>query len=383
MSVEKIYQPFLDKIKAQYKSLFLKNVLEEDNLKKKEEYRVIIFFEDLEIKGKLAINTPTANEVLDVGRDYNITWTTTGPIQTIKLDYDSGEGVSPIIQTVLASDESYTWPVPNKVSNNVVVYIEDNGDDTVTDASDAFKIANITIQDPDGDTEWLCETQENIDFTIEGAITKVDIDYSTQGGAGGTWTNLADDYSVVAGSNSFTVPSVTTTTSNQTVVRVKDYSGLSVVYEETPEFVIRGGFTFTDPASGTTLRVLANNNKLIKWTTLGTIDNVYLDYRYKDITSQWTDWAPVNDGSAISNASEQYLWQPAPNIVSGEVELKLTDAAIATAVSSSEAFVIHGELEVVQPNDATSKLKAIVKVFTGIPISLEESSSNVIDKSSL
>ena len=99
---------------------------------------------NFEIKGALTIS-PNNGEVWIVGSSQSITWSKSGTIANVKLEYSTDGGVlypNVIIASTPAAAGSYSWTIPDAISNTVRVKITNLADTVVLDTSDAnFKIA--------------------------------------------------------------------------------------------------------------------------------------------------------------------------------------------------------------------------------------------------
>ncbi len=320
-----------------------------------------------EVEGKIILDEPVGSDFIwQPGAKHTIKWTPTGTFATVKVEYSTNafaDGSQTVFVNLVANSQHneqkvWEWTVPNDlIGDTIALRVSDNADPDVKSTSGSFKAAKIQVTYPTAGRELVCQTAEHIDYTITGTVPTVDIEYSTGYDTGTPpqriWNTIQSNYAAGAGSHScpWTVP---TSTGTHTVVRVKDSSSLSEVAAESPEFIIRGGFSFVHPTAGE--RWLSSSNKLIQWTTLGQIDAVYVQYRYKNVSQQWTEWAPVNDGTAIGNTNS-YLW-PIPSIISTQVEIRITDTDDPAATKTSDTFVIHGSVTLTQPNGSNSKLKA-------------------------
>src|SRR3989344_9539020 len=82
------------------------------------------------IQGIFDVLTPDAGQTLVVGSDYNITWSTTGNITQVLLDYstNSGVGWTPITATPIANTGSKSWSVPDAISDYCRVRVLDAND---------------------------------------------------------------------------------------------------------------------------------------------------------------------------------------------------------------------------------------------------------------
>ena len=95
----------------------------------------------------LQLTAPNGGETWQVGTSHDITWSTTGPITNVKLEYSTNNGSSwTTITGSIANSGSYTWTVPNAPSTNCLVRISDVANASTNDVSDA--IFTITSAQP-------------------------------------------------------------------------------------------------------------------------------------------------------------------------------------------------------------------------------------------
>jgi hypothetical protein len=99
----------------------------------------------------LTLTSPNGAETWVVGSTQNITWTSTGQIESVKLEY-SKDAFQLDIHTIIESTENtglYTWTIPDDPSTTVWVKVSDAADSSVNDMSDgAFEIKAKTIPAP-------------------------------------------------------------------------------------------------------------------------------------------------------------------------------------------------------------------------------------------
>src|SRR5207244_8359996 len=91
------------------------------------------------IKGSLTVTAPIGGEAWTVGSTQNITWTRTGTIANVKLEYSTDGGTTYpnlITASTPAAAGSYGWAVPDTVSATVRVRITNVADATVTASAD-------------------------------------------------------------------------------------------------------------------------------------------------------------------------------------------------------------------------------------------------------
>ena len=105
----------------------------------------------------ITVTSPNGGETWSVGSSHDITWTSTGTIADVKIEYSTDSGTS--YTTVIASTAntgSYAWTVPGTLSTTCMVRVSDAADGDPLDASDAvFTIVSpitdsITVTAPNG-----------------------------------------------------------------------------------------------------------------------------------------------------------------------------------------------------------------------------------------
>jgi uncharacterized protein (TIGR02145 family) len=89
---------------------------------------------------KLKISNPLGGESYPVGSTVNIQWTSTN-IDNVKIDYTFDGGLNPVwnpvVDSYLASAQSYLWMLPNTPSSNCKVRISDAANSKIFDISDS------------------------------------------------------------------------------------------------------------------------------------------------------------------------------------------------------------------------------------------------------
>ncbi len=89
------------------------------------------------IPNTITVTSPNGGENLTVGAANNITWTSTGVVGNIKIEYsiDSGSHYSEVVAST-ANDGSFSWPVPNTPSTACLVRVSET-DGSPWDVSNA------------------------------------------------------------------------------------------------------------------------------------------------------------------------------------------------------------------------------------------------------
>ncbi len=247
----------------------------------------------------VAVTAPNGGENWEGGEAHDITWTSTGSIANVNIDYstDSGNSWTPVAAGT-ANDGSHHWTVPNTPSETCLVRVSD-ADGSPSDRSNAvFIIAaarTVTVTSPNGGENWEVGETREITWIASGSIANVNIDYSTD--SGGSWNPIVASTSN-DGSYAWSVPNDLATTCR---VRVSDAADAGVTDQSNANFTIAAAstLTVTAPNGGENWKVGEEHD--ITWTASGSIANVNIDYS----TNSGGSWTPVVAGTANDGS---YHW---------------------------------------------------------------------------
>ena len=131
----------------------------------------------------ITITRPNGGEVWVKGETENITWTSVGTVSNnLKLEYSINGGITwpyTISGFDGVNDGSFTWTVPNSISNQVRVQITDLNRPVVKDSSNAnFEIINyprVVITSPNGGESLTIGQPYTITWNVNGHITNNDV----------------------------------------------------------------------------------------------------------------------------------------------------------------------------------------------------------------
>jgi exosome complex RNA-binding protein Rrp42 (RNase PH superfamily) len=146
--------------------------------------------------GTITVTSPNSGESLTTGSTYEITWTSTGNIDNVIIEYstDNGSSWSDIVISAI-NDGSYNWTVPETVSDNCLIRVSGGNEDTApSDRSDeVFYIippfpGTITVTSPNGGENLIANSYHEIFWNSTGIIDYVNIEYSTD--RGNSWTPI-------------------------------------------------------------------------------------------------------------------------------------------------------------------------------------------------
>jgi RHS repeat-associated protein len=244
---------------------------------------------------KITVTAPNGGENLEVGSTYNIAWISVGVVGNVKIDYSFNSGTSwATIIASTANDGSYSWTIPDTVSNNCLVRVSELDGDPLDVSDSVFSIVpppSITVTSPNGGENWQVVTSHNITWTYEGIVGNVKIEYTTNNGS--SWativTSTAND-----GTYNWTIPE---TPSSNCRVRVSETDGApSDASDAVFSIVLPPSLTITSPNGGETWE--KNATHAVTWTSTGIVDDVEIEYSIDNGTTWSTIIASTaNDGS--------------------------------------------------------------------------------------
>ncbi|MBI4712256.1 MAG: hypothetical protein HY762_02975, partial [Planctomycetes bacterium] len=136
------------------------------------------------IRGDISAVFPTTPDLtLYVGESRTITWTTSGTIPFVKIEYSMNDGsswVTPPIAESTSNTNSYPWTVPDAITNTVKIRVADAADLSVNGVSMSFKImGRVLVNQPsDIGLAWVVGTTQKIRWTTTATIPRVKIEWS-------------------------------------------------------------------------------------------------------------------------------------------------------------------------------------------------------------
>lgn len=180
------------------------------------------------------LTAPNGGDVIAASSTYSITWNSATGFADVNLYYsiDCGANWTKINggASINIGDlewENFPWTVPNVLSDQVLIRIEDYNAPTTEDISDGsfLIVAPITISTPNGGEVVSSGTTYNIQWTTVG-ITDVTLQYSTDGGT--TFTTIAGSVDT-ASPNWLSYPWDTTGIfSTNVIIRIEEYNNSAV-----------------------------------------------------------------------------------------------------------------------------------------------------------
>lgn len=128
------------------------------------------------------ITYPSAGINTIPGRNLAITWTALN-VSNVSLDYsiDNGSYWNNIVDNIPVSPATYTWVVPDSVSNQTRIRIRKADAATYYDVSDVFSICSLSLTSPNGgeiiQTDYSSQSTYNITWNADN-ISNIKIYYS-------------------------------------------------------------------------------------------------------------------------------------------------------------------------------------------------------------
>ncbi|HVP35687.1 MAG TPA: cohesin domain-containing protein [Terriglobales bacterium] len=278
----------------------------------------------------ITMTSPNGGENWCAGSSHNITWTYTGSITNVKLEYSTDNGSS--WTTILAStpnDGSESWLIPNTPSTTSLVRVSDASSGIPSDVSNAtFTIAPqvITITSPNGGETWQAGSSHNITWTSSCFSGNVKLEYSTD--AGSSWITIIASTSN-SGTYSWSVPN---TPSTNSLVRVSDAD------DGVPNDLSNAIFTISPPPQAMLQVTSPNGGEIwftgslhnITWTSQGLISNVKIEYSI----DAGADWSLITASTANTGT---YPWT-VPDTPSESALVRISDASNSEVTDISNAL---------------------------------------------
>jgi Leucine-rich repeat (LRR) protein len=246
----------------------------------------------------VTVTSPNGGQRWFIGSVYPVTWTTTGSISTVNIEYSADNGGSWNFIVSIANNGSYNWTIPNSPSAICLVKVSDASGTAFDVSNSVFTIdpyPTITVTSPNGGQNWDAGTTQTVTWSYTGTVAAVDIEYSADGG--GSWNTIASAVSNT-GSYDWALPTID---SANCLVRVSD---IQTAASDTSNNVFgiwqAPSVTVTSPDGGEVWA--AGSVQTITWDTTGQIGSVSIEYtrnngkRWDTVTSstantgsyQWT-----------------------------------------------------------------------------------------------
>lgn len=298
----------------------------------------------------ITVTSPNSGERWQRGTSKNITWTHTGTIADVKIEYSNNNGSS-WIELIASTPNtgSYAWNnISTPVSNLYKIRISDVLDaNTFDESNSTFSIVNLAVLAPNGNEKWQVGATQNITWAASTDIANIKIEYYN----GAAWTQISASVNAALGTYSWIVPNVP---SNQIKIRLTDTVDPLIVDESDNTFSIVS-LAVVQPNGGNVLQV--GKNATIQWNASAYIDNVKLEYSI-DNGASWT-----NIANSLPVAPNTYTWT-IPNTPTTGGRIRVSDVANSTISDISDAAFTISNITVLSPNGGENFLAGSTKQIT-------------------
>jgi hypothetical protein len=288
----------------------------------------------------ITLTSPKGGDVWTVGSTHDITWTSTGVGEFVKLEISTNGGSSwKDLDSRTRNDGIWDgWIVPDTPSSKCLIRVSDYSDSSVNDTNDSpFTIGagpSVALTSPKSGEVWEKGSTHDITWTSKGVGEFVKLEISFDGGS--SWKDLDSRTRNDGIWDEWIVPD---TSASGCLIRVSDYSDSSV--NNTKEIVFsmleRASITLNSPNGEENW--LKGSTQTITWTTDGPVDNIKIQYSI-DNGSSWNTiiLSVQNNGS--------FLWT-LPDISSDQCMVKISDASDGDVSDTSDhVFLITGLPEI-------------------------------------
>lgn len=260
---------------------------------------------------KLIINSPSLGQKIIAGKNFNILWES-GGISNIKLLLSTNNGTNwSDIATTSAGSGSYTWNVPNSISNNCLIKIQDASNPDINVQSALFSIIQFALLTPNGGENYIVGNTYNITWDVS-INTLLKIYYSTYNGT--SYNLISENVNSTLGGTEWLVPNTTSTS-----CLVKITSGTNLADESD------GSFTIYQPPQSISL-IKPNGGEIwqvgetqeITWQS-SYISKVKIEYS----TNNGTNWSVITSNANATLG--KYNWV-VPNSPSSQCKIRVSNA---------------------------------------------------------
>lgn len=285
----------------------------------------------------LYLKSPNGGESFSVNTQQTITWSAHSSVNTVTLEYTTNNGSSwnTISGSVTASDQSYTWTIPNGVTNQALIRIIDNDNTTVSDQSDnTFSIGSMALTSPNGGERWQVGSTHQITWNNISSVLQVNIEYSSDNGT--SWTSIANNVNAALETYDWTIPNNLTSSA---LVRIVDVNDATVRDESDAVFTI-ADLNVTAPNGNEAIKV--GGTYAITWTS----SNIpQIDIYYS--SDNGATWTTISTG--VDASLGNYEWT-VPSTSTSTGLIRITDSQVSTITDQSDQRFSLIALSLTSPN---------------------------------
>ncbi len=284
-------------------------------------------------KPTLTLNIPNGGEEWRVNTNNDITFTSTD-VANVNIEYTTNNGSTwlPIVSSLPAAPQKYTWNVNISPSINVRVKVSKADEPTLNDISDLpFTVyqPSVTLLSPNGGELLRVNSNKQITWTRD-HVDLVKLEYTTDNGA--NWYLIKDSVNAILGSYTWTIPNVSSSNCKVKISKV----GEAGIYDVSDAvFTIYEPYlSLVSPDGGEKWRVGTTQN--ITWNQ-SFVSNIKIEYS----TNNGVEWIIIQNNYPATAKVNSYQWT-IPNTVSDNCKVKISKSDEPTLKdSSSNVFTIY------------------------------------------
>ncbi|MBI4972229.1 MAG: hypothetical protein HZC16_00230, partial [Candidatus Omnitrophica bacterium] len=315
---------------------------------------------NFEIRALIDVTAPLSSAKWVIGTSANnVSWTVTGIVQNVKIDYSKDGGSDGYAYNIVPSrayDQSpYPWTLPTDQdilsANQAKIKVSDASYSVVYDTSANFMIkSGISVSAPATSTIARIGDAFTISWNTLGTANmgNVNIYFSKTGGP--AWgTAVATVLYSASPYVGFSLP-LDSITNNLKAAKVKiEDADNAEVFDESDAFEIEGKIVLDAPIESG-LKWTVNSTQQIKWTPQGTYSPVRVEYS-KNGFSDELETVLIQDVSNASHNTQRVFDWTVPDAVGNNIKVRVShkDDSNVAAVCPSAITVLGGITNIV-PN---------------------------------
>ncbi|MBX2976571.1 MAG: hypothetical protein KF721_10580, partial [Ignavibacteriaceae bacterium] len=287
----------------------------------------------------LVLTSPVGGEQFQLGKSYNITWTSNSVSGNLRLEYSSDAGVTwnLIAGSVIASLGQYNWLVSGVTpSSQVRIKITSVNNPLLVSEGADFTVSRLTLTSPVGGEFWSSGTTHSITWNSQ-LINNLNIYYSINNGT--NW-NLIANVPAATASYNWNIPA--NLNSDDMKIKLSDASNGLVSDSSSGRFKT-GSVQLTSPNGGEIWQ--AGTTKSITWGHSANVATVRLDYS----TDNGGTWNQIVTN--LASSATPYSWAIPQNIASSNMLVRVSDAVSGLQIldQSDLAFTVSS-LNIISPS---------------------------------
>jgi hypothetical protein len=275
----------------------------------------------------LKVTSPNGGEDFQVDSIHNVTWTSSGTSEGLRIEYSTNNGSSwSDVITSIPDTGVYSWTIPDTPSDSCLLRITDtigSPSDTCDSIFTISPVPYITVTSPNGGENFQVDSIHNVTWASSGTSGGVRIEYSTNNGS--SWSDVIASIPDT-GVYPWTIPD---TPSDSCLLRIAD-TNESLVDTCDSIFTIYPVpyITITTPNGGEEWG--RGYNYDITWTSIGTSGAVRIEYSINN-GSNWSDVIASIPDTGV------YSWT-IPDTTSDSCLVRISDTPGSPADTSDSLF---------------------------------------------